>query len=450
MTSTIRAQHDVATLLDLDRAHVIHPHRSRDMGEPVMIVRGEGSRVWDGYGNEYLDATAGLALTNVGHARSELAAAAAEQMRGLEYYPTFWEYTNPQAIELAARLVDLAPTGLEKVFFTSGGSEGIEVAARMARLYHHNRGETGRTVILARRHAYHGVGYGSGSLTGFHDYHVGFAPMLPDIRHLTPPWSCRTELFSGQDPVDYCVAELERTIAQLGADRVAAFVGEPVMGVAGMVTPPDGYWPRIGEVLRSHGVLMVTDEVISGYGRTGRWFACERYGIEPDIVVTAKGLTSGYLPLGAVLVSDRVAAHLDSGPDGFPIGYTYTGHPTACAVALANLELIERECLVSRAAELGELMLNRLLSLSGHPLVDEVRGAGLMIGIELIRQGSVAEGLGAATSKLARDGHGVLVRAHENVLSLSPPLTFTDQEAMRAVDAVQESIERVATEGSGS
>lgn len=444
MTSTVQMQPDVAALLELDRAHVIHPHRPKDASQPVMIVRGEGSRIWDCHGNEYLDATAGLALTHVGHGRVELAEAALEQMRALEYYPAFWEYTNPRAIELATRILELAPDGLEKVFFTSGGSEGIEAAMRMARLYHHKRGEPDRTVILARRQAYHGVGYGSGSLTGFDDYHVGFGPMLPAVRHLTPPWSCRTELFAGDDPVDYCVAELEHTIEELGADRIAAFVGEPIMGVAGMVTPPDGYWSRICELLRSRDILVVADEVISGYGRAGRWFACERYGIQPDIVVTAKGLTSGYLPLGAVLVSQAVAAQLDTGRDGFPIGYTYTGHPTACAVGLANLSLIEREGLVARADEMGELLVRRLEPLDDHPLVDEVRGAGLMIGIELIRDGSAAADLGAAVAQTARDEHRVIVRAQENVLSLSPPLTFTDEEADQAVHAICDGIERVA------
>jgi adenosylmethionine-8-amino-7-oxononanoate aminotransferase len=443
MTSTAQAPADTANLLELDRAHVIHPHRPKGDFEPVMIVRGEGSRIWDSLGNEYLDATAGLALTHVGHGRPELADAAFGQMRELEYYPSFWEYTNPRAVELAIRILGLAPDGLEKVFFTSGGSEGVEAAVRMARLYQHNRGQPERTVILARHSAYHGVGYGSGSLTGFEDYHVGFGPMLPDVQHLTPPWSCRPELFDGQDPVEYCVAELERTIDELGADRIAAFIGEPIMGVAGMVTPPEGYWERICDVLRHAEILMIADEVISGYGRTGRWFALERYGIEPDIVVTAKGLTSGYLPLGAVLVSEPVAAQLDIGPDGFPIGYTYTGHPTSCAVGLANLALIEREGLVARAGVLGELLLEELRSLERHPLVDEVRGAGLMIGVELSRDDS-ATGLGSAVSRIAREGHGVIVRAHENVLSLSPPLSFTDEQAVRAAAAIRDALEQAS------
>jgi PLP-dependent transaminase len=443
MTETVSTSTDQAALAALDRAHVIHPHRQAAATDSLIVVRGEGCRIWDAAGNEYLDTSAGLALTQVGHGRAELAEAAAAQMRELEYYPSFWEFANPRAIELAARLAALAPGDLPKVFFTSGGSEGIEVAARMARLYHHERGEPHRTILLARRCAYHGVGYGSGSLTGFDDYHAGFAPMLPDVQHLTPPWAYRAELFGGEDPTDFCVAELERTIDELGADRIAAFVGEPIMGVAGMVTPPADYWPRIVEVLRAHGILVIADEVICAYGRTGRWFASEHYGIEPDIVVSAKGITSGYIPLGAVLVSGEVAARLDLGPDGFPIGYTYTGHPTACAVAMANLDIIEREGLVERAADVGARLLEDLAPLADLPTVGEVRGVGLMLAVELARETPLGPEIGAVASRELRDRHGLIVRAHERVLSLSPPLVIADDEIERIVVGLRDTLDRI-------
>lgn len=448
MTETVQTQLDASALAALDRAHVIHPHRPASMREGTIVVRGEGCRIWDADGREYLDAVAGLALCQVGHGSAELAAAAAAQIRELEYYPSFWEFSNPRAIELAARLAGIAPEGLDRVFFTSGGSEGVEVALRMARLYHHERGQTDRTVVLSRSCAYHGVGYGSGTLTGFSDYHSGFAPMLPDVRHLTPPWSCRRELFDGEDPTDFCVRELERTIAELGADRIAAFVGEPVMGVAGMVTPPDDYWPRVTEILRANGILMIADEVICAYGRTGRWFAGEGYGIVPDIVVTAKGITSGYLPLGAVLVRDVVAAELDRGPDGFPIGYTYTGHATACAVALANLDVIERDDLLERSRALGERLLAGLAPAAGAFLVDDVRGAGSMLAVELARDTPAGPEIGAAVARHVRDRHDIVVRPHENVLSLSPPLVMTDEEADRVVAAMLDALERLGADGS--
>lgn len=434
-------------LVALDRDHVLHPHRRRTTAEPLIVVRGEGCTLWDARGREYLDGTAGLALTQVGHGRPELAEAAAAQMGRLEYYPTFWEFANVRSIELAARLVELAPSGQRRVFFTSGGSEGVEAALRMARLYHHVRGDGERTIVLARRSAYHGVGYGSGSLTGFDDYHVGFAPMLPDVHHLTPPWACREELFGGEDPVDFCVAELEAAIDGLGAHRIAAMVAEPVMGVAGMVTPPDGYWPRVAEVLRRHGILLVADEVISAYGRTGAWFASTRYGLEPDLVVTAKGLTSGYFPLGAVLISPEVAEHLDLGPDGFPIGYTYTGHPTGCAVALANLAIIEDEGLVERAGALGASLLRALAPLAGHPVVRDVRGAGLMLAVELARDTAAGPDIAEPVARDVRDRHGIILRPHGSVISISPPLVIADADAARIADALVEAIERLDADG---
>ncbi|MFC7547531.1 aspartate aminotransferase family protein [Plantactinospora sp. GCM10030261] len=447
MTHTVGSAVDTAAMTALDSAHVIHPHRLARHSETIVMVRGEGSRVWDTEGREYLDGTAGLALTQVGHGRPELAAAAERQMRQLDYYPSFWEYSNPRAIELATRLIELAPGDLTKVFFTSGGSDGVEAAIRMARLYHYQRGATGRTVILSRRGAYHGVGYGSGSLTGFADYHVGFSPMLPDVQHLTPPWAYRRELFDGHDPTDFCLRELERTIEEIGPGRIAAFVGEPVMGVAGMVTPPDDYWSRAEALLRAHGILLVADEVICGYGRTGHWFASERYDITPDIMVTAKGLTSGYFPLGAVLVSGAVAEQLDLGPDGFPIGYTYTGHPTGCAVALANLDVIERENLVRRAAELGRSLLAALAPLADLPVVGEVRGAGLMIALELVRDTAAGTAVGANIARYVREEHGIIVRPHETVVSISPPLVLTDAEADRLVAALRDALTRVGPDG---
>jgi putrescine aminotransferase len=449
MTKTAQTIDISSDLAASDRAHVIHPHRPLDLTDQVIMERGEGCRVWDVEGREYLDANAGLALTNVGHARREIVDAVAEQMARLEYFPSFWEFGNSTSVRLATRLVDLAPEGLEKVFFTSGGSEGIETAIRMARYYQHDRGKAGRSVVLARDTAYHGVGYGSGTLTGFDDFHLGFGPNLPDVRHLTPPWSFRKHLFDGQDATDFCVRELEQTIADLGVDRIAAFVGEPVMGVAGMVIPPDDYWPRMQEVLKAHDILLVADEVITGYGRTGRWFACERYGIEPDIMVTAKGITSGYMPLGAVLAGDHIAERLDKGPDGFPIGFSYTGHPVACAAAMANLDLLDKDGLIDRVDAVGEEILGRLRSLEQLEIVGEVRGVGLMFAIELVSdkaQGTALE-LKFRLPDVVRREHGVLIRCEGNVVSFAPPFVCTTQEAERIVDAISEVLVRVDRQG---
>jgi adenosylmethionine-8-amino-7-oxononanoate aminotransferase len=449
MTKTTQPIDISSDLAALDRAHVIHPHRPLNLTDQVIMERGEGCRVWDIEGREYLDANAGLALSNVGHARSEIVEAVGPQMATLEYFPSFWEFGNSTSVRLASRLVGLAPEGLEKVFFTSGGSEGIETAIRMARFYQHDRGQAGRSVVLARDTAYHGVGYGSGSLTGFDDFHQGFGPNLPDVRHLTPPWPFRRDLFNGQDPTEFCVRELERVIADIGADRIAAFVGEPVMGVAGMVVPPDDYWPRIQEVLKVHDILLVADEVITGFGRTGRWFACERYEIEPDIMVTAKGITSGYVPLGAVLLGGHIAEHLDRGPDGFPIGFSYTAHPVACAAAMANLDILQKDDLVHRADALGQEILERMQSLKQLEIVGEVRGVGLMFAIELVSDKAKRTPLELKfrLPDVVRHEHGVLLRCEGNVVSFAPPFVCTTEEAERIVSALVDVLERIDTQG---
>ena len=317
---------DTDHLSKLDRSRILHPNLSSAVTDRIIMAEGSGCTVRDTEGNEYIDTTGGMWLAQVGHGRGELADAAAAQMRKLEYYTSFWEFSHEPAITLADRLVRLAPGNIGRVFFTSGGSEGVDAALRMARLYHHRRGDTNRTWILARNNGYHGLAYGGGTATGFPIMKVGMGPLLPNVEHLTPPWPYHSELYDGQDPTDFCVAELEATIDRIGEDQIAAFIGEPIMGVGGAIVPPDDYWPRVAEVLARHGILLILDEVVTAYGRAGAWFAAERYGVAPDIIVTAKGITSGYIPLGAVLMTDAVADVLEAGP-GFPIGYTYNGHP---------------------------------------------------------------------------------------------------------------------------
>ncbi len=445
-TTTTRAA-DAAAIVQRDRELLIHPYLAGSVTERVVMTAGDGCRLRDVEGREYLDATGGLWLAQIGHGRAEMARAAAAQMERLEYFMSFWEFSNERAIELAGRLIDLAPDPLSRVFFTSGGSEGNEAAIKMARYYHQHRGERERNWILSRRSAYHGVGYGSGSATGFPVYHEGFGPMLPHVEHLTPPWPYRSELFDGADPTDFCLRELEATIERIGADRIAAMIGEPIMGVAGMIVPPEDYWPRVRELLCAHGILLIFDEVVTAYGRTGSWFAAQHFGVEPDIVVTAKGITSGYVPLGAVLVSDAVAAVLDE--QGFAMGYTYCGHPTACAVALANLEIIEREGLVERARAMGAQLLERLAPLNELPVVGEVRGVGMMLAIELVADKGTREPLPmqAAPQDVIRRESGVIVRECGHNVVLSPPLVMSEQEAARVADAIGSVLERLGPDG---
>jgi len=447
--SATASQDATSILLRQDRAHLIHPHRPHLLTDQVIMERGEGCRVWDVDGREYLDANSGLALTNVGHARKEIVEAVAAQMEQLEYFPSFWEFGNARSVELATRVVGLAPAGLEKVFFTSGGSEGIETALRMARYYQHQRGEPSRTIVLSRHFAYHGVEYGSGSLTGFDVFHSGFGPNLPDVHHLTPPWPFRAHLFDGEDPTEFCLRELEDVIETLGAERIAAFVGEPVMGVAGFVVPPDDYWPRIRSLLKDHGILLIADEVITGFGRSGRWFASQRYDIEPDLMVTAKGITSGYMPLGAVMISGQVAEHLDTDFDGFPIGYSYTGHPVACAAALANLDIIERDKLVERVDRLGHEILSKIVELEQYRIVGEVRGVGLMFAIELVsdQKKRTPLELKFRLPEFVRREFGVILRCEGNVISFAPPFVVSESEIDRIAETLTAVLSRIDESG---
>lgn len=435
-------------LVARDRRLLIHPYLPGSVSERIVMTDGSGCRLRDADGREYLDATGGLWLAQIGHGRREVAEVAAKQMERLEYFTSFWEFSNDRAIELAERLVDLAPDPLDHVYFTSGGSEANEAAIRMARYFHHRRGRQGRDWILARRSAYHGIGYGSGSASGLPIYHEGFEPLLPHVHHLTPPWPYRAELFDGRDPTDFCLDELERTIEEIGAEHIAAMIGEPIMGVGGMIVPPDDYWPRVRELLTHHGILLILDEVVTAFGRTGSWFAAQHFGVEPDVIVTAKGITSGYVPLGAVLVSAEVAEEL-ARDHGFPVGFTYYGHPTACAVAMKNLEIIEREGLLERARDTGAFLLEELSRLEDLPVVGEVRGVGMMHGIELVSDQRTREPISmhCAPHDVIRRETGVLVRDCAHTLVLSPPLVLTREEALRVVAAVRSVLERMSPDG---
>ncbi|MBL1110823.1 aspartate aminotransferase family protein [Streptomyces sp. 110] len=403
------------TLSETDTRSLIHPHTTIGRpAEPLIFERGEGALLWDIDGNEYIDGTCGLWQCPVGHGRRELANVAADQIAKLEFYSSFGDYSNTPSILLAERLLQLAPTGIERVFFTNGGSEGTESAIKLARLAHYNSGAPERTIILARTAGYHGMGGGSLAATGIDKLREGYGPLLPGVEFLGKPHG----LTHGENATDILIAELEERIAQIGPQRIAAFIGEPVLGVGGMVPPPEGYWARVQEVLRKHGILLIADEIVTAFGRTGHWFACERFGIEPDLIVTAKGLSSGYVPMGAVLVSRRVLELADGAL--FLHGFTYNGHPVGAAVALANIEILEREGLLDRAKGVGQRLLEALKPLEELDHVIEVRGVGMMLGIELDRDSSSVQA-GARAD-------GVVVRASGPSIVLSPPLVITEQQ----------------------
>jgi putrescine aminotransferase len=416
----------VQELAALDRAHIVHPHQV--IGHPqeaVVLVRGKGSVVWDAAGNEYIDGTCGLWQCAVGHGRPELGRAAVEQMDQLEFYASFWEFSNEPAIRLAARLAELAGDDLSRVHFTNGGSEGNAVAIKLCRLAWDNAGSPDRDIILSRRLGYHGSGSGASlAATGLPATQEGFGPLPAGFEYLSTPHAGRVE-------TDELIDELEATIDRLGADRIAAFIGEPIMGVAGVVPPPEDYWPRVQAVLRRHGILLVLDEVVTAFGRLGHWFGAHHFDVQPDMIVTAKAITSGYFPFGAVLIGDRPMGMLDGRM--LRHGFTYNGHPAGAAVAMANLDIIEREGLLARVRETGARLGEALRSLDTAEVVVEVRGEGLMWGIEV-------EGVDGVSLAAAVRERGVIVRGMPQTLTISPPFTIEAAQIDRIVEALSEAI----------
>jgi adenosylmethionine-8-amino-7-oxononanoate aminotransferase len=389
-------------------------------GSEIVIARGEGARVWDVDGNEYIDAIASLWYCNIGHGRAEIAEAASEQIKRLAAYHTFGPIANRPAIDLAEKLCAIAPLPDPcAAFLVSGGSDAVDTAGKIARRYWQVRGEPQRTIVVSRSGSYHGMhAYGT-SLAGIESNAAGWGIIVPDVRVV--------------DAAD--VAALDDLLAREG-HRIAAFIGEPVIGAGGVLAPEDGYWPAVRDLCRAYDVLLIADEVVTGFGRLGTWFASERYEIEPDLITCAKGLTSGYLPLGAVLAGPAVLEVLwgDAAPP-FRHGYTYSGHPAGCAVALANLEVIESEGLIERAVHVGAVLAEVVDELAAHPLVGAVRSVGALAAVELdeallaSRPNSVDEVVDAA-----RD-HGVLTRGLVGrSLQLSPPFVITDDE-LHAVGA---------------
>jgi putrescine aminotransferase len=391
-------------------------------GAEFVITRGEDVWLWDDAGNRYLDGTASLWCVNVGHGRAEIVDAVTAQMRELATYQTFGDFANRPALELTRRLAALAPMPGAKVFLASGGGDAIDTAAKMAREYFARTGEPERTILVSRRNAYHGThGFGT-SLAGMPANRVA-GPFVPDVVQVA--WD---------DP-----AALEAELQRIGPERVAAFFAEPVIGAGGVLPPPPGYIEQVREICTRHGVLFVADSVICGFGRLGDWFGLDRFGIVPDLVVFAKGVTSGYLPLAGVVAHERVAApFFEPGAAPFRHGATYAGHPTVCAAALANLDVLEGDGLLKRAEGLEGSLHEALRSLGDHPLVTEVRGGtGVLGALELDAERLAADpGLPAAVVRGARE-RGALIRPLTSAVGFSPPLTLADEHLDLLTDAVR-------------
>jgi adenosylmethionine-8-amino-7-oxononanoate aminotransferase len=396
----------------------------RDRG--VTIVRGEASTVWDDAGNALIDVSGALWYCNVGYGRAELAEAAAAQMRELASYKTYDGFTSPRTEALAARVAEVVPLDGAKVFFTSGGGESIDTAAKLARAYWAAVGKPDKHVVVSRQFAYHGSNAYGTSLGGMAALTDVYGRLVADVDQV--PWDD--------------AGALAEAIDHAGADRVAAFFAEPIIGAGGVLIPPEGYLERVQEICAEREVLLVLDEVITGFGRTGEWFATGRYGLTPDLITVAKGITSGYIPLGGVIASARVAEPFwaDGTANVFRHGFTYAGHATACAVGLANLEVIEREGLVQRVRELEPVLADALAPLADHPAVAEVRaGVGLLGAVELADPSKLQAVIDAAYER------GVLVRGIRGVaLQVSPPFVITEDEIAKTARVFGDALDAAA------
>ena len=424
-------------LQQIDATHHLHPftdHKELRAAGSRIVTRAEGPYIYDSEGAELLDGMAGLWCVNVGYGRDELAEAAAAQMKELPYYNSFFKCSTPTPVLLAKKLAEIAPKTVNQVFFGSSGSEANDTALRLVRHYWALEGKPQKNRIISRKNAYHGSTVAGTSLGGMEPMHKQLGGAVPNIVHVMMPYAYELAL-PGESDHDFglrAAKAVEDAIIEAGADNVAAFIGEPIMGAGGVKIPPMSYWPEVERICRKHDVLLMLDEVITGYGRTGEWFAAQAFGVTPDTMTTAKALTSGYQPLSALLVGDRIASTLVEKGGEFYHGYTYSGHPVACAVALKNLEIIEREGLVERVrTDTGPYFAQALQErIAGHGLVGEVRSFGLMGAIEIVRDKATKErfeGDGRA-AVVVRDhaiAGGMMMRATGDTMILSPPLIWT-------------------------
>ncbi|MCZ6795122.1 MAG: aspartate aminotransferase family protein [Planctomycetota bacterium] len=439
-----------ADLLSRDRAHLIHPlHDPRIHETGHVWVAGHGAVLTDADGEEYIDGLAGLWNVVAGHGRKELAEAAAEQMRVLGYCSGYTGSSNPHAIELAERLAGLTYPSINRFFFTCGGGEASESSFKTARFYWRLRGKPEKTKVISRVWGYHGVTLAAMSATGMQSYWQMFEPRVPGFVHIPSPYPYRYEAPEGVSQGVAAADELEKAILREGPETVAMFLAEPVQGAGGVIVPQDDYFARIRAICQRYEVLFVADEVITAFGRTGKLFALDHWGVEPDMIQFAKAITSGYFPLGGIGVNDDIAAALDSGEDTWMHCYTYSAHPVGCAVALRNLRIIEEEDLPGQAAEKGTYLIESLqTALGDHGHVGEVRGKGLMCAVELVAdRGTRAEfppesKVGGKVLTEARR-RGLFTRSRGDVILLAPPLVTTRGQLDRIVEILKESVTAV-------
>src|SRR5579872_1535552 len=452
-----------ADLIKADQEHLIHPlHHPADHSNPIIYARGCGAKVQDIQGREYIDGLSGLWNVNVGHGRAELAEAAAAQMRDLAYFSAYAGSSNVPAIQLAERIVGIAPPGMQAIFFTSSGAESNESAMKTARFYWRAQGKPEKVKVIARHQGYHGVTLQAMSATFMGSYWKMFEPRVPGFPHVP---TCYPYRFQGARPGETVGAaaarELEEAILREGPDTVGAFLGEPIHGAGGVIYPTDDYWPKVREICTRHNVLLIADEIITGFGRTGKWFGISHWDVQPDILAFAKGVTSGYLPLGGIVVSKAIKEAMDSvrPEDRWMHGSTNSGHPTCCMVGLKNIEIIEREGLRENSAKMGERLYGNLReAFSGHPHVGDVRGGkGLLAAVEFVEDRGTKRNF-PGDAKLAPRLYAEMVKrgvvtrtiraagdhpAIGDTVVFAPPLVITDAEIDRMTGVVRDAVKAV-------
>jgi L-2,4-diaminobutyrate transaminase len=451
-------------LFNEDRAHFMHPsthaHDHASGALPGKIIRGaNGIRIEDHEGKSYIDAFAGLYCVNIGYGRTEVADAIYEQAKKLAYYHTYVGHSTDTIIELSSRIIDWAPAGMKKVYYGMSGSDANETQIKIVWYYNNVLGRPNKKKIISRERGYHGSGIVTGSLTGLPSFHQHFDLPIDRVKHtVCPHWYRQAPVGMNETQfVAYCVEELERLIAREGADTIAAFIGEPMMGTGGIIAPPEGYWAAIQQVLNKHDILLISDEVVCGFGRLGSKMGAQHYGMQPDLITVAKGLTSAYAPLSGVIVGERVWDVIEKGSQehgAMGHGWTYSGHPVCAAAAIANLDILERENLTRNAADVGAYLGAQLhAAFDQHPLVGEVRTTGMLAALEFMadKQGrkpfDAALKVGPKVSAAALR-RGVIARAmpHGDTLGFAPPLVTTRADVDEIVGIVRAAVDEVATQ----
>jgi len=437
---------ELKSLQQKDKDHHLHPftdHLQLSEKGTRVITRGDGVYIWDSEGHQILDAMSGLWCVNLGYGRKELAQAAYEQMEELPYYNNFFQCTHPPAIELSSVLGEVSPKSMDHVFFTSSGSEAIDTVVRMVRYYWSLLGKPDKKIILGRNNAYHGSTIAGASLGGMSGMHAQGDLPIPNIHHIQQPyWFAEGEDLDKDTFGRQVANDLERAIKEHGIENIAGFIAEPIQGAGGVIIPPETYWPEVQNIIDRYEILLIADEVITGFGRLGDWFASSVYEIKPDLISFAKGVTSGYLPLGGVLVNNRVANTIIDEGGEFAHGFTYSGHPAACAVALKNIEIIKEENILDEVkSKTAPYLKKEWLKLADHPLVGEARIKGLMGAIELCANKETRERFSSegrftsldeiSAGSLCRDlsiNNGLVMRAVGDTMIIAPPLIINQEQ----------------------